>query len=133
MKEVLEWIGKLPEWAVKIAFVVLVLIVADMYVRSVKAFTFGDTVVGFLSKGELQSKIVWAKDDVVKQNYPNGAWAGTTKSASCPEGYVVAGVNIVYGGTCDRKCDPDGGAVRQVELMCRRLTTDAPPLKKANG
>jgi hypothetical protein len=40
MQGFLELIGKVPEWAVKIAFVLLVLIVTDMYLRSTKAFWF---------------------------------------------------------------------------------------------
>jgi len=130
MKTFLEYLAKLPEWAVKIAFVVLVLLLLDMYIRNTRVFHIGQTTVGFLSKEQVQSEVIWLKGDARKENYPNGVHVNTTKDASCSEGYVVTAVRVVYGGTCEGKCNLDGGTVRQLELVCQRLRSEGLPVVK---
>lgn len=133
MKELWDLLTRVPEWAAKIGFLIVALIIGDMYIRSATAFYFGDTSVGFLNKDQLRSDMIWSKDPVTKANYPNGTHINTSQSANCPEGSVVTGVTVVYGGTCHSQCDGDGGVVRQLELVCRRLVTDVPPRKESAG
>lgn len=129
MKTIWNLLSKLPEWAVKLGFLIILLILGDMYISAKTAFYVGDTSVGFLQKDQLRSDIVWSIEPDTKSNYPNKTHINTTQSANCPDGSVATGVTVVYGGTCHNQCDGDGGVIRQLELVCRKLVTDVPPRK----
>ena len=58
---------------------------------------------------------------IEKIGYGNGVHAWKNKSVSCPDGHYVVGIEVTHGGTCDRKCDPDGAVIREIKLVCRGL------------
>jgi hypothetical protein len=60
--------------------------------------------------------------DAVFSDY-SAAWGGTNAvpyAASCPNGQVAVGLELVLGGTCHGQCDPDGRPVHKFRLKCAR-------------
>lgn len=53
------------------------------------------------------------------QATPRGAHAHTSApAAACPDGQVMQGIRIHYGGTCRSQCNADGGIVQSIEFTC---------------
>jgi hypothetical protein len=55
--------------------------------------------------------------------YGNGVHVWGDKSATCPNGTYVVGINVSYRGTCLNQCDADGGIIGDIQLICRSLAT----------
>ena len=53
--------------------------------------------------------------------YGDGAHVWKMRTASCPDGQYVTGINVSYRGTCQHQCDSDGGIIGNIELVCRSL------------
>jgi len=70
-----------------------------------------------VTKGYLKG---WGADEK-RVSYGDGAHSWTNKSAQCPEGYYVVGINVRYRGTCNGACSVDGGTIGNIELICRPL------------
>ena len=47
--------------------------------------------------------------------------SSVSKTATCPEGYYVVGIEVKYGGTCRTQCRDDGGIVQEIVLSCGAL------------
>ena len=62
----------------------------------------------------------WTNETVVK-GYGDGAHIFTTKSVMCPDGTYVGGINVRYRGTCNLQCNPDGGIIGDIEIVCKPL------------
>jgi hypothetical protein len=45
----------------------------------------------------------------------------TTPVGSCPTGYFVTGVQLIYSGTCHNQCEGDGGILAGLRLVCQRF------------
>jgi hypothetical protein len=41
--------------------------------------------------------------------------------ASCPAGQYLAGLTAHWGGTCQGKCDEDGGTLHSLQPICRKI------------
>jgi len=128
-----KYLEKVPDWAVKVGFLVLVVIFADMYFRQARALNMNGSVFGFVGKDELQKAVIWQPDSQSLQNYEYGTWVDLTKSTNCEPGSVVTGVSVIYGGTCKENCAEDGGVVKQIQLTCTRLITEGAPEIQDNG
>ena len=50
-----------------------------------------------------------------------GAHAHTVTTARCPAGTYAAGIDVVYGGTCEHQCRVDGGIIQDIRLRCEPL------------
>jgi hypothetical protein len=51
----------------------------------------------------------------------NGRAGGTNAaiwSASCKEGMVMTGIDIMVGGTCNNQCDADGRPIATYRIRC---------------
>lgn len=63
---------------------------------------------------------IWGNKTVV-QGYGSGSHIWKPKSANCPDGMFVAGINVIYRGSCRSQCDADGGIIGDIELICKTL------------
>lgn len=55
---------------------------------------------------------------VAKRGYGSGSHIWTNRTAACPEGSHVSGIEVVYRGTCLNQCDADGGIIGDIILIC---------------
>ena len=60
----------------------------------------------------------WPKDAVI-EGYGSGSHRWTVKRVDCPDGTYVGGIEVVYRGTCMNHCNPDGGIVGEIRLVCK--------------
>lgn len=78
------------------------------------------------------NQITFTKDVLVPQNVwgdknekrgfnKAGPHINISREATCSEGQYVTGIKVDYGGTCNKKCDEDGGVVANIILTCRSL------------
>jgi hypothetical protein len=44
-----------------------------------------------------------------------------TTSVACPQGQYLAGLDLVWGGTCNHQCESDGGILHKVIAKCKAL------------
>ena len=63
---------------------------------------------------------IWSGKAETK-GYGNGAHVWTVKKTQCPNGKFVTGINVHYRGSCQEQCNPDGGIVGEIELVCNPL------------
>lgn len=63
----------------------------------------------------------------VRRGYGNTNHRHTTVQADCPAGLYAGGIVVSYGGTCSNECDPDGGIIRNIELVCKPLVAGGAP------
>jgi hypothetical protein len=115
---------KLPSWAIAIALIGILAIFTYMLMSGTKIHV-GDTTVGFLKSNEISIPIIWEGNEK-SSGYGAQAWQHTTKSAACPANNVVAGIQVIYSGTCRNQCNADGGIIREIQLKCRALEISAP-------
>lgn len=52
---------------------------------------------------------------------PNEVAFNADRTAMCPDGMVLKGLRVHYGGLCLNQCEKDGGVVKYLELKCSPL------------
>lgn len=121
---------KVPTWLFAAVLFILSVLLVYLVATGTKVH-WADGVFGFHSREDIQAKVVWGpepKSQSATQGPPNAA---VDRRAECPNGGVVTGIEIQYGGTCDRACDKDGvGVVKRLILVCSNLRVDVPVLAK---
>jgi len=84
-------------------------VVEDTSARLAKDSTFVSSVIAKIGSAGATTTV----------GYGPGVHVNKPLASKCPPGYYVTGVEVAYGGTCDRKCDLDGGVVKEVRLVCQ--------------
>jgi hypothetical protein len=68
---------------------------------------------------ELKGRLSGEARPSLNNGFGVGAWKHTKMESRCPPGLIAVGLQVTYGGTCENRCDLDGGTIQDIKLYCR--------------